>query len=146
MQVVIDSSAILAVLLNEPEREALIRATISSISNHAGINSIGGREALIAGLRRRRLSHDDVVTAWNSSEEVSLRFVEVDISRALLTAARNGIYGYDAYVLEAAEARRVPLLTLIRLSRKQPSRQASRLLEDLKSENVHLFRGQTAHC
>lgn len=112
MQVVIDSSAILAVLLNEPERDALIRATISSILITPASTPWEIGNALIAGLRRRRLSHDDVVTAWNSFEEVSLRFVEVDISRALLTAARYGLYAYDAYVLEAAEARRVPLLTL----------------------------------
>ncbi|MGD0309127.1 MAG: type II toxin-antitoxin system VapC family toxin [Acidobacteriota bacterium] len=112
MQVVIDPSAILAVLLNEPERDALIRATISSILITPASTPWEIGNALIAGLRRRRLSHDDVVTAWNSFEEVSLRFVEVDISRALLTAARYGLYAYDAYVLEAAEARRVPLLTL----------------------------------
>jgi predicted nucleic acid-binding protein len=112
MQVVIDPSAILAVLLNEPERDALIRVTLSSILITPASTPWEIGNALIVGLRRRRLSQDEVVAAWNSFEEVPLRFVEVDISRALLTAARYGLYAYDAYVLEAAEARRVPLLTL----------------------------------
>jgi predicted nucleic acid-binding protein len=112
MQVVIDPSAILAVLLNEPERDALIRATISStlITPASTPWEIGN--ALISGLRRKRLSRDDVSAAWNSFESISLRFVEVDISRALATAARHGLYAYDAYVLESAEAYRAPLLTL----------------------------------
>jgi predicted nucleic acid-binding protein len=112
MQVVIDPSAILAVLLNEPEREALIRATASSVLITPASTPWEIGNALIAGLRRRRLSPDDVSAAWDSFEEISLRFVEVDIPRALVSAARHGLYAYDAYVLEAAEARRVPLLTL----------------------------------
>ncbi len=112
MQVVIDPSAILAVLLNEPERDALIRATISSILITPASTPWEIGNALIAGLRRKRLSRDDVSTAWNSFEKISLRFADVDISRALVTAARHGLYAYDAYVLETAEAHRVPLLTL----------------------------------
>jgi predicted nucleic acid-binding protein len=129
MQVVIDPSAILAVLLNEPERDALIRATISSILITPASTPWEIGNALIAGLRRRRLSQDDVVTAWNSFEEVSLRFVEVDISRALLTAARYGLYAYDAYVLEAAEARRVPLLTIDQTLAQAAERAGVALLE-----------------
>jgi predicted nucleic acid-binding protein len=129
MQVVIDPSAILAVLLNEPERDALIRATISSILITPASTPWEIGNALIAGLRRRRLSQDDVVTAWNSFEEVSLRFVEVDISRALLTAARHGLYAYDAYVLEAAEARRVPLLTIDQTLAQAAERAGVALLE-----------------
>ena len=112
MQVVIDPSAILAVLLNEPERDALIRATTSSVLITPASTPWEIGNALIAGLRRGRLSQDDVSAAWDSFEEIPLRFVEVDISRALATAARHGLYAYDAYVLESAEAHRAPLLTL----------------------------------
>lgn len=129
MQVVIDPSAILAVLLNEPERDALIRATISSVLITPASTPWEIGNALIAGLRRRRLSQDDVCAAWHSFEEVSLRFVEVDISRALVTAARHGLYAYDAYVLEAAEARRVPLLTLDRTLAQAAEKVGVALLE-----------------
>ncbi len=112
MEIVIDPSAILAVLLSEPERGALIRATKSSILLTPGSTPWEIGNALIAGLRRRRLKQDDVTRAWNSFEKISLRFVEVNISRALTTAAKHGLYAYDAYVLESATARRVPLLTL----------------------------------
>jgi len=112
MQVVIDPSAILAVLLNEPERDALISATISSILITPASTPWEIGNALMAGLRRRRLTLDDVSAAWDSFEEIPLRLVEVDISRAPVTAARRGLYAYDAYVLESAEAHRAPLLTL----------------------------------
>jgi predicted nucleic acid-binding protein len=112
MRAVIDPSAIMAVLLNEPERDALIRATISSILIAPASTPWEIGNALIAGWRRNRLSLDDVSAAWRSFEDIPLRFVDVDISRALAAAARYGLYAYDAYVLEAAEACRVSLLTL----------------------------------
>jgi predicted nucleic acid-binding protein len=38
--------------------------------------------------------------------------VELDIGRAIALANERGIYTYDAYVLELARSRGLPLLTL----------------------------------
>jgi predicted nucleic acid-binding protein len=110
--VVIDPSAILAVLLNEPERDSLIAATERVVLIAPASLPWAVGNALIAGLRRKRLSQNDVLTAWKSYEEIPLRLVEVNMVRALKTAAEHGLYAYDAYVLEAALTRRLPLLTL----------------------------------
>lgn len=114
MQVVIDPSAILAVLLHEPERESLIAATDSVVLVAPASVPWEIGNALVAGLRRKRLSLDEVQAAWSSYEDVSLRLVEVDVPRALEAAAQYGLYAYDGYVLESASARRLPLLTLDR--------------------------------
>jgi predicted nucleic acid-binding protein len=111
---VIDTSALLAVLLNEPTRLALIRAT-------EGYDLVGAPclpwevgNALVAGVRRKRLSAADVRQAWASYQAVPVRLVHVDVGRALEIALEAGLYAYDGYVLETARAERLPLLTLDR--------------------------------
>ena len=110
--VVIDTSALLAVMLNEPARPALIKAT-------AGYDLVGAPSlpwevgnALVAGFRRKRLSASHVRYAWASFYTVPVRLVEIDAQRALDIAMDAGIYAYDAYVLETARAEQLPILTL----------------------------------
>lgn len=112
MQVVIDPSAVLAVLLHEPERASLIESTRQAVLIAPALLPWEIGNALIAGLRRKRLRLDDVKAAWRSFEEIPMRLVDVDMGRALDVAAEHGLYAYDAYVLEAALSRRLPLLTL----------------------------------
>ena len=109
---VIDTSAVLAVLLNEPTRPALIRAT-------EGCGLVGAPSlpwevgnALVAGARRRRLSAEAVRQAWACYQTVPVRLAEIDAGHALEVAVELGLYAYDGYVLETARAERFPLLTL----------------------------------
>ena len=112
MDLVIDASAILAVLLCEPHREALIAATGSAALLTPGSTPWEIGNALVAGWRRKRLTPDQMAAAWSSFQTVPLRSVEVDVPRALRLAVEHGLFAYDAYVLEAALVRRTPLLTL----------------------------------
>jgi len=68
--------------------------------------------ALVAGVRRSRLSAAAVRQAWASYQTVPVRLAEIDAAHALEIAVGLGLYAYDAYVLEAARAERLPLLTL----------------------------------
>ncbi len=111
---VIDTSALLAVLLNEPARPALISAT-------DGYGLVGAPtlpwevgNALVAGFRRKRLSASQVREAWASYQTVPVRLAEINAEHALEIALEAGLYAYDAYVLETASAERLPLLTLDR--------------------------------
>jgi len=111
---VIDMSALLAVLLNEPARPALIRAT-------QGYGLVGAPtlpwevgNALVAGFRRKRLSASQVGQAWASYQSVPVRLATINTEHALEIAVEAGLYAYDAYVLETASAERLPLLTLDR--------------------------------
>ncbi len=67
---------------------------------------------LIAGFRRKRLSARQVRDAWTSFERIPLRLVDVAVPTALGLAEQLELYAYDAYIMEAARARRVPLLAL----------------------------------
>ncbi|MBI3693646.1 MAG: type II toxin-antitoxin system VapC family toxin [Acidobacteria bacterium] len=109
---VIDTSAVLAVLLDEPSRSALISATKGcGLVGAPSLPSEVGN-ALIAGFRRRRLSVEAVFKAWAGYQTVRVRLAEIDVRNALEIAVELGLYAYDAYVLETARAERLPLLTL----------------------------------
>jgi predicted nucleic acid-binding protein len=109
---VIDTSAVLAVLLNEPTRPALITATEGcGLVGAPSLPSEVGN-ALMAGFRRRRLSVEAVLGAWAGYQKVRVRLAEIDLRNALEIAVESGLYAYDAYVLETARAERLPLLTL----------------------------------
>jgi predicted nucleic acid-binding protein len=112
--VVIDTSAVLAVLLHEPQRPALIGLTREATLLAPGSVPWEVGNGLIAGFRRGRLTARDVHDGWLSFEGIPLRLVEVRIARALTLAQQYGLYAYDAYVLELARAQRAPLLTLDR--------------------------------
>ena len=111
---VIDTSAVLAVLLHEPQRPALISATKEATLLAPGSVPWEVGNGLIAGFRRRRLTARDVHEAWVSFERIPLRLVDVRIARALTLAEGHCLYAYDAYVLDLARTQRVPLLTLDR--------------------------------
>jgi len=129
VHLVIDTSAVLAVLLNEPTRSALISAT-------EGCGLVGAPSlpwevgnALVAGVRRRRLSAAAVRQAWASYQNVPVRLAEIDAGRALEIGVELGLYAYDAYVLETARAERLPLLTLDRGLARAAHRLGLRLRE-----------------
>ncbi|GIW40358.1 MAG: twitching motility protein PilT [Candidatus Binatia bacterium] len=112
MELVIDTAAVLAVVLNEPERGALIAATRGAVLFAPASLPWEVGNALVAAVRRRRLSRDAALLAWKSYRKIALRLVALDIGRAIALATERGIYAYDAYMLELARSRGLPLLTL----------------------------------
>lgn len=132
---VVDTSALLAVLLNEPSRPALIHAT-------EGYDLVGAPtlpwelgNALVAGYRRKRLSPAQVNQAWASYEGVPIRLAQISTERALQIALDVGLYAYDAYVLETARVERLPLLTLDR-ALGRAARQRGLELREVEHESV----------
>ena len=112
MACVIDTSAIIAVLLSEPERAMLVRATrgtelLAPASVHWEVGN-----ALSAGLKRRRLTLAQCQRALSAYAAIPIRFVDVDIALSLELAAEHSLYADDAYLLTCALQQRAPLLTL----------------------------------
>ena len=112
MEVVTDASALLAVVLDEPERASIIEATqgVSLISPLALHLEIGN--ALIAMHKRRRIKEEAVLPAWKAAQHIPVRLIPVEIAAALSLALAHGIYAYDAYYLQCALSNRRPLVTL----------------------------------
>lgn len=111
-QIVLDTSALLAVLVSEPERPALLRVTegatlVAPASLHWELGN-----ALSAMLRRHRIDGPQAASAIASYGRVPLRLVDVDLPTAVELAEQLGLYAYDAYFLVCALVHRAPLLTL----------------------------------
>ena len=112
VDVVTDASALLAVVLNEPERDSIIVATqgASLIAPQALPFEIGN--ALIAMRKRRRIEEDVILPAWKAARQIPVRLVPVEMEAALTLALAQGIYAYDAYYLQCALSSRRPLVSL----------------------------------
>lgn len=111
-EMVVDTSGVLAVLLNEPSRAAVIRATEDRDLLGAASLPLEVGNALMAGFRRARLTGSAVSAAWLGYQQVKIRLPEIDVASALEIAMDLGLYAYDAYVLETARSERSPLITL----------------------------------
>jgi predicted nucleic acid-binding protein len=68
--------------------------------------------ALSSLVKRRLISPDQLDAIWDEIASIPVALAEVDIHAALMLAAKNGMYAYDAYYLQCALELRCPLLTL----------------------------------
>lgn len=118
MDIVIDTSALLAVIIAEPERDAIV----SAATGHAliGPGSIPWEvgNAFTAMLKRRRIEVADAQRGLEIFRRIPIRYVDVDLVNALSIAAEANGYAYDAYFLECAARYGAPLLTLDRSLRR----------------------------
>jgi len=112
IEVVVDASIILAVLLNEPEKPRIVSITKGKILLVPGCLQWEVGNAFSAMLKRKRLNIEQVDDALQIYERIALNEVDVDLRLALKICARNGIYAYDAYYLEVAKRRFRSLMTL----------------------------------
>ena len=112
MQIIIDTSAIIAVLLNEASKPAIIQATqkidlLAPSSIHWEIVN-----AFSAMFKRNRLNLDEALTAIAIYQQIPIRYVEIELAESLRIAEELSIYAYDAYLLRSAVKYNLPLLTL----------------------------------
>lgn len=114
MDIVIDTSALLAVIIGEPERGRIVELTTGHTLVAPGsiIWEIGN--AFSAMLKQRRLDLAEAQRGLRIFQAIPLRSVKVDLSKSLAIAHQAQIYAYDAYFLDCAVRRAAPLLTLDR--------------------------------
>jgi predicted nucleic acid-binding protein len=111
-QIVIDTSALLAVLTSEPERDGLLRATLGATLVAPGSVTWEVGNALSAMLKRGRLNESQAAQVIESYSGIPLRLIDVDLAASVEVAAKFGLYAYDAYFIVCAAVHRAPLLTL----------------------------------
>ena len=110
--IVIDTSAILAVLLDEPEKQAVVEATMGRVVCAPASLRWEVGNAATAGVKRRRLTPERARQLLTDFEQVTIRELAIDLRRAVDLGLELGIYAYDAYILEAARSSGFPLLAL----------------------------------
>jgi predicted nucleic acid-binding protein len=112
VEIAVDTSVLIAVIANEPEKEALIKATrgvdlIAPPSVHWEISN-----AFSAMIKRKVITLHQALQAIAVYHQIPLRFAEVELADSLQLAAELNIYAYDAYVLRCALKYNAPVLTL----------------------------------
>lgn len=114
MKIVADTNTFIAVALNEPEKDMIIRLTegYDLIAPEVLPFEIGN--ALTAMMKRNALEAEEVILAWDMVQYIQVDLRRIDIRAALNIATQYNIYAYDAYFLECALNLRSPLLTLDR--------------------------------
>lgn len=111
-KIVVDASTVLAVVMNEPEKTAIISATRESILMAPGCLPWEVGNAFSAMLKRGRLDIEVALAGLGVFECIPIQESAVDLKAALRLAEKHNIYAYDAYYLELAMRGSMPLLTL----------------------------------
>lgn len=112
MSFVVDTSIIIAVLINEKSKSGLIKITqgedlIAPSSIHWEIGNV-----FSAMFKRKKIGLNVAREAIGYYSLIPLRLVDVDIIRALEISHDYHIYAYDAYFLECARNYNSTLVTL----------------------------------
>lgn len=110
--VVIDASAVIAVVTNEPHKPILIRLTegVELLSPSSLPVEVGN--AFSAMFKRRRISLADARAAVEAYQRIAIRLTAIDLGQALDLSHQLGIYAYDAYLIACSLQHRSPLLTV----------------------------------
>jgi predicted nucleic acid-binding protein len=111
MDILLDASVIMAIILNEPNRYNVINLTKNAVLLSSEVISFEIGNALISLYKRHKLSADEVLAAYQDYISIPLRIMKVDVEQALRIACRYNIYAYDAYYLEVAYRLKLPLIT-----------------------------------
>ena len=114
MDIVIDTSALIAVIVGEPERGGIIELTRGNSLIGPGSIPWEIGNAFSAMFKRGRLELDAAKSGLSIFNSIPLRYIETDFSKVLSIARQSNMYAYDAYFLDCAIRCRSPLLTLDR--------------------------------
>jgi predicted nucleic acid-binding protein len=112
MNIVPDTNIFLAVALDEPEKENIIKLTseASAIAPEVLPYEIGN--ALSAMIKRKQITYYEALSAFKITSLIPVRLVAIDIRQALKLASEFNIYAYDAYFLQCAQSLSCSLITL----------------------------------
>lgn len=123
MELTVDTSVIMAVILNEPTKPRLLEVTRGAELVSAPSLPWEVGNALSALFRRRRLDIEQASLALASFREIPVRLPTLEIESSVALAEKHGVYAYDAYVIECARRYQTALLSLdtgqIRVARSE---------------------------
>jgi predicted nucleic acid-binding protein len=129
MDIVIDTSALIAVLVGEPEKSKIVAATSGqTLIGPASIPWEVGN-AFSAMMKQKRIGVEEAHRALAIFNTLPLRYVPADLFRALSIAHQTGLYAYDAYFLDCALRHVAPLLTLDGALRAAAAKMNVKLME-----------------
>jgi predicted nucleic acid-binding protein len=129
LNITVDASAVMAVVLNEGSKRQLVDGTRGAelLSPPTLYWEVGN--ALSALVKRRRIDLRQARAALKSLQDIAIRLADVDLDASVTLAHEQSIHAYDAYVLECARRYRTPLLSLDGPQREVAQRLGIEILE-----------------
>ena len=108
----VDTSTVIAVIANEPEKPWLIAETqgYDLISPRSLYWEIGN--AFSAMIKRGRITLEQATAAIEIYEQIPIDLIDIDLKQALEIVDKYNVYAYDAYMIACALNRGCPFLTL----------------------------------
>ena len=128
MDIVIETSALIAVIVGEPERKRIVEFTTGNTLIGPGSIPWEIGNAFSAMFKQDRLTLNEARKGLAIFVSIPLRYVEPDFVNALKISKKVKLYAYDAYFLDCAIRHKAPLLTLDR-----------RLIQAAKKSNVEIM-------
>jgi predicted nucleic acid-binding protein len=111
MEIIVDASAIMAVIVKEPERDLVIQLTKNAVIISPDMVSHEIANGLTKMMKKKIIEKERMINAFQYFKRIPIRTIEIDIEEALEIAWNYKIYAYDACYLEAAVRLNLPLLT-----------------------------------
>lgn len=112
MDIVIDTSALVAVIVGEPERNSIIEITKGNTLIGPGSIPWEIGNAFSAMFKQNRLTMDAAQKGLLIFNSIQLRYLEPDFVKVLKISKQTNTYAYDAYILDCAIRHKAPVLTL----------------------------------
>jgi predicted nucleic acid-binding protein len=112
MNIVSDTNILLAVALDEPEKDRIIQLTVGATAVAPEILPYEMGNALSAMVKRGLIPQEEAFLVLQIATAIPVRLVSVDIQQALKIAVEFNIYAYDAYFLQCARLLSCPIITL----------------------------------
>ena len=112
MKIVIDTSVVMAVLLNENKRDNILNVTYGAELYAPLIMQAEIGNAVSSLMKQGLITLEQGSKLVNSASNIPISNYEIDILTALELCYKYKIYAYDAYFLVLCKRMNFPLLTL----------------------------------
>ncbi len=114
MDIVIDTSALIAVIVGEPERDEIIDLTKGKTLIGPGSIPWEIGNAFSAMFKRQRITLEEAQNGLSIFDSIPLRYIKPDFFNSVAISKQTNMYAYDAYFMDCAIKQKAPLLTLDR--------------------------------
>ena len=112
MDIVIDTSALIAVITGEPERDIIVEITTGNTLVGPGSIPWEIGNAFSAMFKQKRLKLSEAQKGFEIFDKIPIRYLKSDFVNVLKISKQINLYAYDAYFLDCAIRHKAPLLTL----------------------------------
>ena len=136
MNVLLDASAIMAIILNEPNKNIVISLTKGVTLLSPAMLSYEIGNALISLYKRHKLKENEIREAYNNFKQIRITPLDVNMEKALEISCKYKVYAYDAYYLETAKRLKLPLITFDKPMQNVASNMNILVLPEKQNENI----------